>query len=162
MVVKVLIRDSNEDLGLYGNIRPAIKRELPTKRKGWNFNWKSLYEDHALIFKLDYGGEIQGLLKMAKMNDGYYEMAHLEISPSNYGRKGKYDDIAGCLIAYACLLAFELNEGNYQGYLAFTSKSELIEHYEKEYSAEVIYKQKMMINPQNGRKLVMKYLKKVI
>ena len=95
---------------------------------------------------------------MTQVDEGYYEMSNLELSPENYGSIGKIGNVAGCLIAYGCLLTFQLNEGNYKGHLAFTSKGELIAHYEKYYYAELVYREKMIIFPQNGKKLIKKYL----
>ena len=129
---------------------------MPTST--WKFDWKSLYSKNALIYKLSYESDIQGLLKMTKVDEGYYEMSNLELSPENYGSKGKFDRVAGALIAYASLLTFELNTGNYKGYLAFTSKGELIPHYEKRYYAELVFREKMIISPKNGKRLIKKYL----
>ena len=131
---------------------------MPKPKSNWKFDWKSLYSKNSLVFKLSYEEEIQGLLKMAKVDEGYYEMSNLEISPKNYGSKGKLSNIAGSLIAYACLLTFELNNENYKGYLAFTSKGELIPHYEKHYFAELVFREKMIIFPVNGKKVIKKYL----
>ena len=47
---------------------------------------------------------------------------------------------------------------NYRGHVAFTSKGELIPHYEKYYYAELVYREKMIIFPENGKKLIKKYL----
>ncbi len=45
----------------------------------------------------------------------------LEIATHNIGKTKKYDDVAACLIAFACRESFTL-EGNYKGYLSFVSK----------------------------------------
>jgi len=95
---------------------------------------------------------------VSKLEAGYFEMTNLELAPANFGSDGQIDNVAGCLIAYACLLTFKLNEGNYKGYLAFTSKGELIPHYEQNYYAELVYREKMIISPLNGKKLIKKYL----
>ena len=154
--MKVKLFDSTRNKEVVGTITKALKREIPTSL--WQFNWKSLYSKNSLVYKLSYEREIQGLLKMTKVDEGYYEMSNLELSPENYGSEGKYDSVAGALIAYACLLTFELNSGNYKGYLAFTSKGELIPHYEKHYHAELVFREKMIIFPENGKKLIKKYL----
>lgn len=131
---------------------------MPLSQSEWLFNWKSLFAKNSLIFKLSYEGEIQGLLKLSEVDEGYYEMSNLELAPTNYGSKGVVNNVAGCLIAYACLLTFELNTGAYKGYLAFTSKGELIPYYEKKYFAELVYREKMIIFPKNGKRLIKKYL----
>jgi len=156
--VKVNIYDNIRKKKVIGRILQAFKKDLPKSDSDWNFDWKSLYSRNTLVFKLTYEDDIQGLLKMSKVDEGYYEMSNLELSPNNFGPNGKFDKIAGCLIAYACLLTFELNQGEYKGYLAFTSKGELIEHYEKQYFAELVFREKMIIFPENGKKLIRKYL----
>ncbi len=154
--MKVNLYDSIRKKKIIGYISKATKRELPQTE--WKFDWKSLHTKNAQIFKLCYEDEIQGLLKMTQVDEGYHEMSNLELSPTNYGSKGKITNVAGCLIAFACLLTFKLNESNYKGHLAFTSKGELIPHYEKHYYAELVYREKMIIFPANGKKLIRKYL----
>ena len=156
--MKVNIFDNTRKKRVVASISKASKKELPKPNSDWKFNWKTLYSKNSLIFKLTYEDEIQGLLKMTKVDEGYYEMSNLELSPINYGPAGKFNKVAGCLIAYACLLTFELNIGSYKGYLAFTSKGELIAHYEKHYFAELVFREKMIIFPKNGKKLIKKYL----
>ncbi len=154
--MKVNIFDNSRKKKIVGLISLALKNELP--RTMWKFDWISLYTKNAQIFKLEYEREIQGLLKMTQVDEGFYEMSNLELSPENYGSNGKISNVAGCLIAYGCLLTFQLNEGSYKGHLAFTSKGELIPHYEKHYYAELVYREKMIIFPPNGKKLIKEYL----
>lgn len=156
--MKVNLYDNTRGKSIFGVISKTSKKELPNKAAKWNFDWKTLYSKDSLIFKLSYVDEIQGLLKMTKVDEGYYEMSNLELAPENYGSTGKLNNVAGCLIAYGCLLTFQLNTGNYKGYLAFTSKGELISHYEKNYFAELVFREKMIISPQNAKKLIKKYL----
>lgn len=154
--MRVNLFDTIRRKEIVGTISSANLDELP--RTKWNFDWRELYSRNSVIYKLMYDGEIQGLLKMTKIEEGYYEMSNLELSPKNYGSKGQLSNVAGCLIAYGCLLSFQLNEGNYKGYLAFTSKGELIPHYEKNYHAELVYREKMIIFPKYGKMLIKKYL----
>jgi len=58
------------------------------------------------------------------------------------------------LISFACLKSFELNKGNYKGFLVFTSKGTLIEYYQKKYNAELIFRERMIINPNIGKRLI--------
>lgn len=154
--MKVNLFDNKRKKKIVGFISEANKQELIELE--WQFDWNALITDNSKIFKLVYEEEIQGLLKMTKVDEGYYEMSNLEISPENYGSNGHINDVTGCLIAYGCLLTFQLNSGNYKGFLAFTSKGELIPHYEKKYYAELVYREKMIIFPENGKKLIQKYL----
>ena len=156
--MKVNLYDNLRSKKIVGHIMQASKMDMPNSASDWNFDWKSLHNKTALVFKVIYEDEIQGLLKMSRLEAGYYEMTNLELAPSNYGSNGELNNIAGCLIAYACLLTFKLNNGNYKGYLAFTSKGELIPHYEQNYYAELVYREKMIISPTNGKRLIKKYL----
>lgn len=154
--MKVKLYDNARKKNIVGTISKAYKKELPNTK--WNFDWKSLQSKNSQIFKLEYEDEIQGLLRMTQVDQGYYEMSNLELAPINYGSKGKINNVAGCLIAYGCLLSFQLNQGNYKGHLAFTSKGELIPHYEKYYYAELVYREKMIIFPPSGKRLIKQYL----
>lgn len=156
--MKVFILDSTTNRNVLAQITKAKKSEMPKKSEGWSFGWKKLYEKDALVYKLSFENEAQGLLKLKKIEESFYEMTNLELKSSNMGSKGRYQKIAGCLIAFACLKSFELNIGNYEGFLSFTSKGELIQHYEKTYYAELVFKAKMIITPNNGRKLIKEYL----
>lgn len=156
--MKVNLYDKTRKKNVFGVISKAYKKEMPKSNSKWNFDWKALFSKNSLVFKLSYEDELQGLLKMVKVEEGYYEMSNLELSPENHGSKGKYNNVAGCLIAFGCLLSFKLNSGSYKGYLAFTSKGELITHYEKHYYAELVYREKMIIFPNNGKERITKYL----
>ncbi len=82
----------------------------------------------------------------------------IEIAPHNFGSSNKrFDYVAGCLIAFACRESFKI-EGNYKGFLAFTSKTNLIEWYEKKYGALQALGRRMYINDTIGLKLIGKYL----
>jgi len=86
-------------------------------------------------------------------------MNDIEVAPHNYGQKGKYDNVAGCLIAFACKESFEKGRNDYRGFLSFDSKTQLIEFYAKKYGATVARGSKMFIAPKEGKELMSKYLK---
>jgi len=76
----------------------------------------------------------------------------------NYGSNGKYENIAGCLIAFACFKSVELGKNSYEGYLTFESKTALIDFYRNKYGATLTMGQRMFIDPHIGKKLVKDYL----
>lgn len=83
----------------------------------------------------------------------------IEIAPHNIGSSNKkYNDVAGCLIAFACRESFKI-EGNYKGFLTFTSKTNLIDWYKNTYGATQTLGQRMFIDDLAGLKLTEKYLK---
>jgi hypothetical protein len=101
-----------------------------TKKKGWNFSWKSEFNDiKKEVYKLTIEHNpniIQGLLSLTIESDHIY-MNLLESSPFNIGKNNLYEGVAGNLVAYACKLSFQKG---FQGFVAFTAKTQLIEHYE--------------------------------
>lgn len=124
----------------------------------WKFNWSELdqYKD-SRIYKLQ-SDQTEGLLMIQFIDEEFFEMKNIEVAPSNYGSKGVYINAAELLIAYACLLAFEYNKGPYLGYLSFISKGNLIDYYIEKYGAELVFRERMQINPINGMKLIKKHL----
>lgn len=86
-------------------------------------------------------------------------MNDIETEPQSVGSKGKYQNVAGCLIAYACRLSFEKGKGNYIGFLVFDSKTKLFNLYKNRYGAITTMGQRMCIEPMQGKRLITKYLK---
>lgn len=69
------------------------------------FKWQEFRRDYTGIFKLMKDGIILGLMQFTYENVFVQikELTKLELSVENRGANKKYDYIAGCLIAYACL-----------------------------------------------------------
>jgi len=129
------------------------------KLKDWNFNWYELAKSvKSKVYKLQTQ-EIEALLLIQFIDDEFFEMKNIEVAPSNYGSRGKYINAAQILMSYACLLSFEFNKGPYKGYLSFFSKGRLIDYYIEKYNAELVFRERMQINPTNGLKLIKKHLK---
>jgi len=132
---------------------------MPGVRSNWKFSWKELYDKEDFFFQLLYKGEIQGLLKLSLKFGEMISMDNVEIAPHNYGSKGKYELVAECLIAYACLFAFKEGKNNYIGFLTFESKTKLVDYYIEKYGAESAMRTTMFIPPQPGKNLIKKFLK---
>jgi hypothetical protein len=130
-----------------------------TKKKGWNFSWKSEFNDiKKEVYKLTIEHNpniIQGLLSLTIESDHIY-MNLLESSPFNIGKNKLYEGVAGNLVAYACKLSFQKG---FQGFVAFTAKTQLIEHYEKTLGAFHFKNQRMIIETEASKFLVEKYFK---
>jgi len=56
----------------------------------------------------------------------------LESSPFNIGKDKLYEGVAGNLVAYACKVSFQKG---FDGFVAFTAKTNLIKHYEENLGA---------------------------
>ena len=64
--------------------------------------------------------------------------------------------IPGNLVAYACKESFQKG---FEGYVAFTAKSKLIEHYERTLGAIHFKNRRMIIETHPAKILVEKYFK---
>jgi len=130
-----------------------------TKKNGWNFNWKKELNDNSKeVYKLtivDNPNIIQGLISITINTDHIY-MNLLENAPFNLGRNKLYEGVAGNLVAYACKISFQ---HDFDGYVSFTAKTRLIEHYQKTLNAITFGGQLMIINTVAANILIDKYFK---
>lgn len=136
--------------------------KMPLKKDGWKFDWNKLIKEkntktYVLRLKNDTQS-IEGILQLRLENDMLI-MDVIEIAPQNIGSsKKRFDYVAGCLIAFACMESFKI-EGNYKGFLTFTSKTDLINWYKIKYGATQALGQRMFIDDSIGLQLIEKYLK---
>lgn len=130
-----------------------------TKKNGWNFNWKAELDDNTKeVYKLTIVNNpnvIQGLISLTINTDHVY-MDLLENAPFNLGRNKLYEGVAGNLIAHACKISFQ---HGFDGYVSFTAKTRLIEHYKKTLNAIAFGGQLMIINTLAANFLIDKYFK---
>lgn len=130
-----------------------------TKKNGWNFNWKSEFDDVKKdVFKLTIVNNfdiVQGILSISYENDHIF-MNLVESAPFNIGKNKLYEGVAGNLVAYACKVSFQQG---FDGFVAFTAKTKLIEHYEKTLGAYHFGGHRMIIATKPARILVEKYFK---
>ena len=129
------------------------------KKNGWNFNWKGeLADNRKEVFKLtilNNSDIVQGLLSLTLESDHVY-MHLLENAPFNIGEKKLYEGVAGNLVAHACKLSFQQG---FEGFVAFTAKTKLIEHYQKTLGAYTLGGHRMIIPTDSAQILVDKYFK---
>lgn len=130
-----------------------------TKIKGWNFNWKQEFDEiKKEVYKLTIVNNpsiIQGLLSVTIEQDHVF-LDLLECAPFNIGKHKIYEGVAGNLVAYACKISFQKG---FEGFVAFTAKTKLIDHYVKSLGAFPLKNQRMIIDTQAARILVEKYFK---
>lgn len=129
------------------------------KKNGWNFNWKEEFNNlKKEVYKLTIVNNpniIQGLLSLTIENDHVY-MDLLESAPFNLGRNKLYEGVAGNLVAFACKLSFQRG---FEGFVVFTAKTKLIEHYENTLGAFHFKNGRMIIETKAARFLVERYFK---
>ena len=128
-----------------------------TKKNGWLFGWSSEYKlADRKVYKLtikDNPDIIQGLISISDYQDHFY--VHLiESAPFNKGKRKLYKGVPGNLFAFACKMSWDKG---YQGFVSFTSKTKLIQHYESTIGAVWVGKQKMIIFPDGALKLIKRY-----
>ena len=143
-------------------IIPLTNELIPNKKDGWHFNWQSILKKEGRIYGLrtiKSPEKIEGAI-LLKVEYNMLIMDLLEIAPHNLGTKNKrYDYVAGCLIAFACRESFNI-EGDYQGFLTFIAKTELIKLYSEKYGAEIASGQRMFIDLNAGKLLIKAFLER--
>jgi len=125
----------------------------------WQFNWKTEFDDYSRdVYKLTILHNptiIQGLISLSVRQDHIF-MNLLESAHFNLGKRKIYEGVAGNLVAYACKESFKQG---FDGYVSFTAKTKLIEHYEKTLGAKHFGNQLMIIDTIAAEKLVEHYFK---
>jgi len=141
------------------DVHPVNKTDLKIacKKNGWLFSWTTeiKYKDRQ-VYKLtirDNPNIIQGLVSISDYNDHFY--LHLvESAPFNLGKNKLYEGVPGNLFAFTCKQSWDRG---YQGFVSFTSKTKLIEHYTNNLGAIHVGGHKMVIFPNEVLKLIKKY-----
>lgn len=128
-----------------------------SKKNKWQFNWKEeFYRPERDVYKLTIVNNstiIQGLISLEIKSDHVY-MHLVESAPFNKGKTKVYSGVPGNLVAFACKLSFQRG---HEGNVAFLSKSQLIEHYEKTLGAFHFGGRIMIIETSAALKLINKY-----
>ena len=127
-----------------------------TRSKNFGFDWTT--EKNNEVYKIttsDQPVEILGLLSLIDVVEEY--RIHLNLIESTDKQRGKKKTIAnipGCLIAYACQLAFERG---YYGFVSLQPKTRLIDYYQDNYDFRQ-YGRFLGIEQEPARQLIIKYL----
>ena len=142
-------------------VYPVTKADLKgvTKAKGWKFSWLSeLKQADREVYKLtivDNSDIIQGLISISDFKDHYF-LHLIESATFNLGKKKLYEGVPGNLVAFACKQSWDKG---YEGFVAFFSKTRLIEHYSRTLGAVHVGGHKMVLFPDAALKLITKYYK---
>jgi hypothetical protein len=141
------------------DVHSLVKADLKnvSQKKDWLFDWASEFRlKDRQVFKLtirNNPGIVQGLLSISDYTDHYY-LHLIESAPFNLGKNKLYEGVPGNLFAFTCKSSWDKG---YQGFVSFTSKTKLIEHYEYNLGATHVGGHKMVIFPQEALKLIKKY-----
>ena len=114
------------------------------------------YTIDSLPDNLTIDQAIEEMILLDKIEQDHVFMDLLESAPFNIGKHKIYEGVAGNLVAYACKISFQKG---FDGFVAFTAKTRLIDHYEKTLGAYHFKNQRMIIDNQAARILVEKYFK---
>lgn len=137
------------------------KLEEPIKKnsyKGWKFDWVKTQEDGYDIYELftEENTVVQGRISL-KIEGGVVNIDIVESNPHNVGKEGQYIGVGGHLFAIACQCSLE---SGCDGYVAFTSKTNLITHYRESLNAQIIKGHRMYIDGAAARMLINKYIER--
>ena len=128
-----------------------------TKKGGWRFNWANEFKSPEKdVFKLTISNNpniIQGLISLEVKSDHVY-MHLIESAPFNIGKNKTYYGVPGNLVAFACKLSFQRGG---EGYVSFTAKTKLIDHYIESLGAVHFGGHLMVITTPSALKLINKY-----
>ena len=129
------------------------------KKVDWQFDWKlEVKSANNEVYKLTTTNNptiIQGLLSLEDKNDHVF-MHLIESAKFNKGKDKLYLGVPGNLVAFACKIS---RDKGYDGYVAFDSKSVLIEHYIQTLGATHLIRQRMFLDPIAANKLISRYFK---
>jgi len=142
---------------------------LPSLNEGWRFNFnKHARKKDCRAFVLvceDTPDVIEGCLIFEMRNGVEPYMALVEVAPHNKGKTRQFENVAGCLIATACLLSKKYGQGHYHGWLTFDVREQqkedeikLMAVYCHKYGALRYGETTMLISPENGETLISKFL----
>jgi hypothetical protein len=129
------------------------------KKSEWQFDWKLEFTTPKNeIYKLttiNNQAIIQGLLSIEDKEDHIF-MHLIESAKFNKGKNKLYYGVPGNLVAFACKVS---RDKGYEGYVAFDSKTVLIEHYKQTIRATQLIRQRMFIDPVAADRLITRYFK---
>jgi hypothetical protein len=146
-----------------------LELKLPSFNDGWRFDFykhskKKIFNTYALVSE-ETAERIEGCLTFEMKDKIEPYMAFIEIAPHNKGEVKEYDNVAGCLIAFACRLSFIHGKNHFEGYLAFDvleeneeDKIKLMTLYSNKYNAKKINETGMLIIPEGSKKLIDEFL----
>jgi len=125
-----------------------------SKTKQFNFDWNKEKAFHVYKLTVEDINAPIGLLSLDERPEDYaLEIRLLASSKENVGKHQTYSRIAGCLIAFACKLAFKLG---FNGFVCLKPKTKLKEYYVRKYGLQStnLY---LITEGENSVKLIREY-----
>ena len=139
----------------YMKLDTSIPKKAYSK---WKFKWNETQKNGYDIYELFVVGDpdVQGRISL-KIDGGVADVDIVESNPYNIGKQGKYIGVGGHLFAIACKISMD---NNCDGFVAFTAKTNLIQHYTEMLGAKLISGQRMYIDDIAAKKLIDRYLER--
>jgi hypothetical protein len=133
------------------------KTDIRTITKGWRFNWKEPFKQGYSIYGLMVHNYIEGLIAF-KAGEDCLDVGLVESNPLNVGSNGTYYGVGAHLFAIAAVYSFKMG---YEGYMRFTAKTNLIEHYRQHiFATQIGNSRDMYLDENSAKKLIDIYYKK--
>ena len=137
----------------------TLKDKKQIVKEDWLFDWhKEIAKQDRQVFKLvirDNETIVQGLMSISDYKDHIY-MHLIESAKFNKGKSKIYLGVPGNLVAFACKQSFDKK---YDGYVAFDSKTKLIQHYQDTLGAKWFKGTRMYLDSISADKLINQYFK---
>ncbi|MBR1673106.1 MAG: hypothetical protein IJ702_09265 [Fretibacterium sp.] len=148
-------RDTGKSCETEYRVRDTPAR--PKDYKGWKFDCRRTEANGYRIYELFLAndGVVQGRISL-RISGGVADVDIVEAAPHNYGHLGRYKGVGAHLFAIACKVSLD---NGCDGVVAFTAKSNLIEHYKESLGAVEIAPRRMVIFEDAAKKLLEKYMK---
>jgi hypothetical protein len=168
MNVKIIKVATAEEVGAL--IKKGKVSEMPSMQQNWRFNFdkelkKLTGATGYLLVTEESPDVIEGSMIFMLNKKVVPYMSFVEVAPHNKSNKRRYDQVAGCLIAYAFRLSIVEGKGDYKGMLFFDVMEEnkenevkLMALYSAKYNAKRWRDTTMVIMDDDGEALVNKYL----
>lgn len=155
--MKINLLDNITGENIKAEILPLTKKEAKQLRRNEQFGFDWEKETDYIVFKtaLSTSVQIVGLMSLIDHSaELRIEIHLLEVAKEHQGKEKRLANIAGCLIAYACRMAFDKG---YQGFVSLIPKTSLINHYIKEYDFQQ-YGRQLALEMESAEFLMLKYL----
>ncbi|MGK0366693.1 MAG: hypothetical protein ACI85O_003768 [Saprospiraceae bacterium] len=126
------------------------------RSKQYTFSWsEETGNDVYKIYLKGENDEILGLMSLIDYPDEYrIHLNLIEVEKKNQGQKKEIENIVGCLIAFACQIAFDKD---YLGFVSLQPKTRLIDLYQDRYGFRQ-YGRLLALEQQSSMALIDKYL----
>ncbi|MEM7575529.1 MAG: GNAT family N-acetyltransferase [Bacteroidota bacterium] len=152
------LRDSKSGKSLESSIDLVIKSDYDwvKKSKKFKFDWKIESPNEVYkIYLIDEEDEILGLMSLVDYPTEYrIHLNLIETAADQRGEMKTIENIAGCLLAFACQVSFTRG---YYGFLSLQPKTRLISLYQEKYGFQQFGRQ-LAVEGESSRLLIQKYL----